>query len=97
MRVVAFRFSGASTQSWTPDKSGRIKAAILKTVVTAAMSQDPSLAVTDLTAPGVNDIRYDLQILWTGNQFGLDVQVRQGQTYFIVASGPGTCLIYLDP
>jgi hypothetical protein len=67
------------------------------TTFTAALTGNPSMVLTDLSAPQVTGIREDV-LAFAGKAHSalLRIPVEPREVYYVVFSGQGSAVVYLD-
>ena len=96
--TLAFTRSGAGATTWIPEQDYLIRAAS-NTNTNFVVTTSPSLVLTDISAPGTNDVREDVLLFLLSSTFtgwNASIPVFDGNTYFIRSGAAGTLLLYLD-
>jgi hypothetical protein len=103
MKCIAFLFSAAGTQSWTPEQDCLINY-VVGTSNAVTVSTDPNLLGTDLSAPPTSKILYDIvsygsagtaaSVLKPGGE--MKIPVGAGQKVFVNVLTQSSVMIYYD-
>jgi hypothetical protein len=91
-------FSAAGTQSWKADRACILSSVALTTGGNAVVSSNPSLAITDVTAPGANGTRYDVMAFCPAGRSwpaeSMKIPIAAGEAVYVALSGAGTVILY---
>jgi hypothetical protein len=105
MRCVVLSFVSVTKQSWTADQDYLLQYVQTAGSVAAVVSENPSLAATDLKAPSADNIRNDIYA-WLGVDAGtaetrpgaeLKIPVMAGSKVWVAVSATSSVLLYLEP
>jgi hypothetical protein len=102
MRIVTVQRSAAGISSWTVDKDCLFQQAQFNNI-SGVVSKDPALVESNMTAPTVNQVLYDVMALAvaSGNfptmpLSNAKIPLSAGETVYVRFSGAGSALLLLD-
>jgi hypothetical protein len=97
---IAFKFSAAGVQTWTPAtdlNASSFGVVASATGRVAVISADPNVSATDIATPSANSVDENLlAAAMTTQTYLMALPLSAGQRVFVALSGAGTAVIAYD-